>query len=88
MLKEYWNIQVGLGILAIGLSLFYLKFESDRTSFRWLFLLGHMGVVGGVIASGQVNFWIGASVFISWFIIAGYFYYQERKERTKQNSRP
>lgn len=81
MTQQYGVIQIVLGLGVILLA-FMFKMRADRTKFRWLFLLGHMGLAGGLMASGLVNVWIGIGLFVLWFIVAGYFYFQERQERS------
>ena len=81
MTQQYGAIQTFLGLGVILLA-FLFKMRSDRTKFRWLFLLGHMGLAGGLMASGLVNVWIGMGLFVLWFVLAGYFYLQELQERS------
>ena len=83
MTEQYGAIQVVLGLGVILLA-FLFKMRSDRTKFRWLFLLGHMGLVGGLMASGLVNIWISIGLFVLWFVVAGYFYFQERHEQSNE----
>jgi O-antigen/teichoic acid export membrane protein len=81
MNQQYGVIEIGMAIVVILLAVLY-RARSDRTKFRWLFLVGYMGLAGGMMASGLVNFWYGFGLFVSWFAVAGYFYFQERQERS------
>lgn len=81
MAQQYGSLQIVLGAGVILLAFMYLV-RADYTKFRWLFLVGFMGLSGGLMASGLVNFWYGFGLFVSWFIVAGWFYFQERSERS------
>lgn len=81
MTHQYGAIQIGLG-LGVMLLAFLFWLRADRTQFRWLFLVGLMGLAGGIMASGFIDFWFGFSLFLLWFVVAGYFYFQERQERS------
>ena len=79
--QQYGVFHVALAVGVILLA-FMFRSKGDRTKFRLLFLTGHAGLGAGMIASGFVNVWIVGGVFALWFVVAGYFIFQERQERS------
>lgn len=77
-MQEYATIQIALGVGVVVLSLLFLL-KGDHTKFQWLFLLGLMGLAGGLMASRLINFWMGIGLFVLWFVVAGLFYFQGKK---------
>lgn len=80
-MQEQGLIGIGLAIIVLILAFLY-KARTDYTTFRWMFLVGYMGLVGGFMASDLISFWYAFGLFISWFFVAGYFYFQERRGRS------
>ena len=80
MLETPGLIHIVLGMVGIFVGVFYLTILADRKTYRWLTLLGYLMLVVGVMTSGIVNFWIGITIFASWFFLAAYFLIKERKK--------
>lgn len=74
-------MQILAGTVAIIVGVFYLKMLADRKTFRLLALLGSMVVASGVATSEVVGLWPGIVIFLSWFVLATYVWFKERKER-------
>lgn len=71
-----------LGLVVVLLAYLY-RSRSQKRIFRILFLVGHMGLAGGLIASRFAPFWMGFGIFLLWFAVAIVFLFQERAERIK-----
>lgn len=84
-MQQQGLIGIGLAIIVLIIAFLY-KARSERATFRWMFLVGYMGLAGGFMASDFIDFWYAFGLFISWFFVAGYFYFQERRERSNSPS--
>ncbi len=78
MRSEYATVQIALGALVLLLALLFLR-QGNTKKFQGLCLVGSMGTIGGLMASDLIRFWLGVMLFASWFLIAGYFVYLQRK---------
>ncbi len=76
------SVQIALGAGVIVLSILFLV-RGHRRKFHILLLIGFMGLIGGLMASDLIDFWMGLTLFVLWFVLAGVFYTKERKERKK-----
>lgn len=79
MTGQFGILQIALGAGVILLAFLYRR-RSNPAKFRWLFLLGLMGLISGLIAAGLIHAWIAIGLFVSWFAAAVYFYCVERRE--------
>lgn len=59
------------------LALFF-RLQGNIRKFHILFLVGLMGLIGGLMASNLIGFWVGLMLFVAWFVVAGIMAYLER----------
>lgn len=78
MMSEYVTVQTVLGALVILLALFF-HLQGNTKKFHVLLLVGLMGLIGGLMASDLIGFWVGLMLFVGWFFVAGFIVYLERK---------
>jgi hypothetical protein len=75
--SEYTTVQIALGTFVLLLALFFRRHGKTR-KFHILFLVGLMGLIGGLMASDLIGFWVGLMLFVGWFLVAGFMAYLER----------
>jgi hypothetical protein len=75
--SEYTIVQIALGTLVILLALFFRR-QGNTRKFNILFLVGLIGLIGGLMASDLIGFWVGLMLFVGWFLVAGFMAYSER----------
>ena len=80
--SEYTTVQIALGTFVILLALFFRR-QGNTRKFHILLLVGLMGLIGGLMASDLIGFWVGLMLFVGWFLVAGFMVYLERSSSVR-----
>lgn len=84
MQELYSGIPIWIGIACIIIAFVYLNVTADRRLFRRILLVSHLLIAAELMHSKQLNFWISFSVFLLWFVAAGYVVSKEREEKNRE----
>ena len=77
MSSEHATVQIALGTFVLLMALLF-RLQGNIRKFHLLFLVGSMGLIGGLMASDFIGFRVGLMLFVGWFLIAGLMVYWER----------